>query len=554
MFTIAPADRYSDDPQPGTAEKPPIFSDGSAGDRPLCWADGRAVRGVGRVPEWLWCHPGLDADDVRMYAVVDTFCTTDIKTRQPVGHAKVEEIGKRFGRSPIVARRRLHRLQAAGALKIEDRYVSGHQRANLYRLAGIAPFAPARAEAPQTGPADGGSSPRTLASCESPRALVAGERAKAFDSPAKDSPKSKARAPQRVNLHAQPEPEPPTQRLLSAGNEPVARRPAAAGDEPHPASPGSDPVVHHPDAARLCGLLAELVRANGFTPAKLTRSELDQCTRLLSKDGPDGSGRDLDEVEAVLAWCQAEVFWRAIVHTMRSFRRHFDKMRGQCQRVGDQRGRRWSATDVIAAAIAKDPRLNPPAFRSDGVARSPSDRNAQVMAEWRQWRERGTTGRKPTPADVMRSVIANDPLLNPGGPQPQTSRTAIDVESRDVSPRFDRSPLGAGSTFELESSSTGVADEPNTGEVSGIAPVMMDSVPPVEVSRIDGAPTDRWTESPSAPADDFGSTRTPTLAALTGFTPRRAAPRWEARIGDDRFTVGGCGQPAWVLSNVAEAR
>jgi len=112
---------------------------GDLPDTGFCWADGHPAQGECRMPVWIDCHPDLDTDDARWYRCVSTFC--DSRAESPGGYATVKQIANRFGRSPTQARRRLHKLEKVGALRIEPRYINGRQRSNIYRLAGIVPFA-----------------------------------------------------------------------------------------------------------------------------------------------------------------------------------------------------------------------------------------------------------------------------------------------------------------------------------------------------------------------------------------------------------------------------
>lgn len=85
-------------------------------------------------------------------------------------------------------------------------------------------------------------------------------------------------------------------------------------------------IVPIPDAP-LSDLLADLVEANGAKRPTVTRKWADAERLLLERDG-----RDRDQAEKLLRWCQADEFWRGNVLSMPKFREKYDQLLLQAQR------------------------------------------------------------------------------------------------------------------------------------------------------------------------------------------------------------------------------
>ncbi len=78
------------------------------------------------------------------------------------------------------------------------------------------------------------------------------------------------------------------------------------------------------DAAPLSYLLSDLMVANGSKPPSISMGWATEEDRMLRLDK-----RDPDEAERLLRWCQANSFWRAIIHSMSKFREKYDTLRLQ---------------------------------------------------------------------------------------------------------------------------------------------------------------------------------------------------------------------------------
>lgn len=80
----------------------------------------------------------------------------------------------------------------------------------------------------------------------------------------------------------------------------------------------------------LCSLLSELVIANGTPEARVNPESTAWQTAarlLLERDG-----RDFDEAQRLIQWCQADDFWRSNVLSMPKFRAKYDQLRLQAKR------------------------------------------------------------------------------------------------------------------------------------------------------------------------------------------------------------------------------
>lgn len=83
-----------------------------------------------------------------------------------------------------------------------------------------------------------------------------------------------------------------------------------------------DPQPEREDVNRLCETLVELMIVNGCRPPTITDGWRKEARLLLDKDRID-----LTTALAVLAWSQADSFWKTNIHSMRKFRAQFDTLR-----------------------------------------------------------------------------------------------------------------------------------------------------------------------------------------------------------------------------------
>lgn len=77
-----------------------------------------------------------------------------------------------------------------------------------------------------------------------------------------------------------------------------------------------------PDVDQLCGQLRDAMITNGCKPPTITQTWRKTARLLLDRDK-----RPLAEAVAVLAWCQADEFWKANIQSLPTFRAQYDKLR-----------------------------------------------------------------------------------------------------------------------------------------------------------------------------------------------------------------------------------
>lgn len=82
-----------------------------------------------------------------------------------------------------------------------------------------------------------------------------------------------------------------------------------------------------PEVQRLCALLADLVRANGFKVGAVGFSWWQACDRLMRIDGLTA-----EQIEILARWATSHEFWSANVRSMPALRKHVDQLRAQRNR------------------------------------------------------------------------------------------------------------------------------------------------------------------------------------------------------------------------------
>lgn len=82
-----------------------------------------------------------------------------------------------------------------------------------------------------------------------------------------------------------------------------------------------------PEVQRLCALLADLVRANGFKVGAVGFTWWQACDRLMRLDGLTA-----EQVEILARWATSHEFWAVNVRSMPALRKHLDQIRAQRNR------------------------------------------------------------------------------------------------------------------------------------------------------------------------------------------------------------------------------
>lgn len=115
----------------------------------------------------------------------------------------------------------------------------------------------------------------------------------------------------------------------SGGQNPTAAGARIAPKPPKPQPPEPSPSssepraldVPRPDVDGLCDLLAGLIEANGIKRPTITAKWRSAARLLLDRDGYPA-----EQVAAVIAWCQADDFWRSNVLSMGKLREQYARL------------------------------------------------------------------------------------------------------------------------------------------------------------------------------------------------------------------------------------
>jgi hypothetical protein len=106
------------------------------------------------------------------------------------------------------------------------------------------------------------------------------------------------------------------EKLKTSNEDPFS--PAAAADVP----PGLAA-----DIEAVCQHLARRIVENGSTPRKVTDRWRTEARLMLTKDGPDETGRSVESVHKAIDWSQSHHFWRGNIMSMPTLRKQFDQLR-----------------------------------------------------------------------------------------------------------------------------------------------------------------------------------------------------------------------------------
>jgi len=97
---------------------------------------------------------------------------------------------------------------------------------------------------------------------------------------------------------------------------------------------GADAAEYSDEVKRLCGLLAELVRANGHKVGAVGVTWWQACERLFRIDGYTA-----EQIEWLMRWATSDEFWAANIRSMPKFREKFSTLKAQAQANPHGRGR-----------------------------------------------------------------------------------------------------------------------------------------------------------------------------------------------------------------------
>lgn len=102
------------------------------------------------------------------------------------------------------------------------------------------------------------------------------------------------------------------------------------------------------DVEAVCARLVERLVANGCKAPTITAKWRTEARLLLDRDQ-----RPLDEVFALIDWCQADSFWRSNVQSLETFRKQYDRLRLKSQEP------RSTVADRMAVGYGDDSRSLP---------------------------------------------------------------------------------------------------------------------------------------------------------------------------------------------------
>lgn len=117
-----------------------------------------------------------------------------------------------------------------------------------------------------------------------------------------------------------------------------------ASNEPDP----SLTVVEHPDAHRLCELLADLIHANTGERPRVGKRWIDAARLMLTRDDYTP-----EQVEYLVRWCQADEFWRSNILSMPKLREKRLTLIGQAKRSRNGHARGTDDADRKRASVLR---------------------------------------------------------------------------------------------------------------------------------------------------------------------------------------------------------
>jgi hypothetical protein len=106
----------------------------------------------------------------------------------------------------------------------------------------------------------------------------------------------------------------------------------------------------HPDAQRLCDLLADLIKARTGERPPIGKGWLEAAHLLLTHDGPD-KGYSPEWAEELIRWSQADVFWQSNILSMPKLREKRLQLKAKLDQ-GKRRNGNGSTTGPGAPAAA----------------------------------------------------------------------------------------------------------------------------------------------------------------------------------------------------------
>lgn len=108
-----------------------------------------------------------------------------------------------------------------------------------------------------------------------------------------------------------------------------------------------DSAALRPDVEALCTLLADHIEANGSKRPTITSAWRTAARLMIDKDR-----REHDRAARLIAWCQADPFWRSNVLSMPTFREKYDQLRLKANAAAAAKPGHVSAEEHIHAMAA----------------------------------------------------------------------------------------------------------------------------------------------------------------------------------------------------------
>jgi len=127
-------------------------------------------------------------------------------------------------------------------------------------------------------------------------------------------------------------------------------RPEEEGKEEGKKTPSSD-------ALRLSGLLADLIADNNPSNRHIKHGVREKTVQRWAQDLDRMiriDGRDPEDVEAILRWCQADDFWKGTILSGAKLREHYDRLTLQMRRTKDGGQSSQAMSPVLNSYLTPD--------------------------------------------------------------------------------------------------------------------------------------------------------------------------------------------------------
>lgn len=122
------------------------------------------------------------------------------------------------------------------------------------------------------------------------------------------------------------------------------------------------PSDYDPEVFRLCGVLAEAVKANGHKVGQIGKTWWAACDRLMRLDGYTAN-----QVEWMIRWATSDEFWSTNIRSMPTLREKFSTLKAQAMRQANRR-RTSNADERFLDGMDRGARLQAIADEQEGLS------------------------------------------------------------------------------------------------------------------------------------------------------------------------------------------